>query len=311
MSRTCLPAIQRVSFYCRRFGYAEGQFAVCEEVATRSLALPLSPGRDVAQVGRLAAGAVLDSAPGKRAEWPAGAAPGTAKPLLTRRRGPGIVAAMIPQSRTGAARRLAQAPALGGRGLPLAILVALCAAALSGCGSGEGSSSSVTGRPSSSSTAPTASTGTPSTASQGTTSVAAGAPATTSPGSGSAGSSPSQVRAEADAICAQRNHELAGAPESGESLAGTAKAAARRVAIEQHALMELSALTPPSESKVDWEKMITQTERTLAEAGKLASAARAGNASAVTRDMEKETSPDLRLLAAAARAHLRHCASIG
>ncbi len=38
-----LPAIHLMSFYRRRFGHREGQFPVCEDVASRSMALPFFP----------------------------------------------------------------------------------------------------------------------------------------------------------------------------------------------------------------------------------------------------------------------------
>jgi perosamine synthetase len=38
-----LPAIHLLSFYRERFGYTEGDFPVCEDVAARSLALPFYP----------------------------------------------------------------------------------------------------------------------------------------------------------------------------------------------------------------------------------------------------------------------------
>jgi perosamine synthetase len=38
-----LPAIHLLSFYRERFGYREGEFPVCEDVAARSLALPFYP----------------------------------------------------------------------------------------------------------------------------------------------------------------------------------------------------------------------------------------------------------------------------
>jgi perosamine synthetase len=38
-----LPAIHLMSFYRERFGYSEGDFPVCEDVAARSLALPFYP----------------------------------------------------------------------------------------------------------------------------------------------------------------------------------------------------------------------------------------------------------------------------
>jgi perosamine synthetase len=52
-SKPYLPAIHLMSFYRERFGYREGEFPVCEDVAARSLALPFFPAmneNDVAQV---------------------------------------------------------------------------------------------------------------------------------------------------------------------------------------------------------------------------------------------------------------------
>ena len=45
-SKPYLPAIHLMSFYRDRFGYREGQFPVCEDVAERSVALPFFPGDD-------------------------------------------------------------------------------------------------------------------------------------------------------------------------------------------------------------------------------------------------------------------------
>jgi perosamine synthetase len=49
-----LPAIHLMSFYRERFGWREGQFPVCEDVARRSLALPFFPGIGESQVQRVA-----------------------------------------------------------------------------------------------------------------------------------------------------------------------------------------------------------------------------------------------------------------
>ena len=43
-SKPYLPAIHLFSFYRERFGHQEGEFPVCEDVASRSLALPFFPG---------------------------------------------------------------------------------------------------------------------------------------------------------------------------------------------------------------------------------------------------------------------------
>jgi perosamine synthetase len=53
-SKPYLPAIHLMSFYRERFGYREGQFPVCEDVAARSLALPFFPAMTEGQVERVA-----------------------------------------------------------------------------------------------------------------------------------------------------------------------------------------------------------------------------------------------------------------
>jgi perosamine synthetase len=53
-SKPYLPAIHLMSFYRERFGFAEGAFPVCEDVAARSLALPFFPDMTEGQVDRVA-----------------------------------------------------------------------------------------------------------------------------------------------------------------------------------------------------------------------------------------------------------------
>jgi perosamine synthetase len=53
-SKPYLPAIHLMSFYRERFGYREGMFPVCEDVAARSLALPFFPQMTEAQVALVA-----------------------------------------------------------------------------------------------------------------------------------------------------------------------------------------------------------------------------------------------------------------
>jgi perosamine synthetase len=62
-SKPYLPAIHLMSFYRERFGHREGEFPVCEDVATRSLALPFFPEMSEGQVGRVAQelGAILET----------------------------------------------------------------------------------------------------------------------------------------------------------------------------------------------------------------------------------------------------------
>jgi perosamine synthetase len=52
-SKPYLPAIHLMSFYRERFGYREGEFPVCEDVAARSLALPFFPGIAEGQIERV------------------------------------------------------------------------------------------------------------------------------------------------------------------------------------------------------------------------------------------------------------------
>ena len=53
-SKPYLPAIHLMSFYRERFGHREGEFPVCEDVATRSIALPFFPELTESQVERVA-----------------------------------------------------------------------------------------------------------------------------------------------------------------------------------------------------------------------------------------------------------------
>jgi perosamine synthetase len=48
-----LPAIHLLSFYRERFGHREGEFPVCEDVASRSLALPFFPELTDAEIERV------------------------------------------------------------------------------------------------------------------------------------------------------------------------------------------------------------------------------------------------------------------
>jgi perosamine synthetase len=54
-SKPYLPAIHLMSYYQDSFGYREGQFPVCEDIAARSLALPFFPAITQSQVARVAA----------------------------------------------------------------------------------------------------------------------------------------------------------------------------------------------------------------------------------------------------------------
>ncbi|HEY5318159.1 MAG TPA: DegT/DnrJ/EryC1/StrS family aminotransferase [Solirubrobacteraceae bacterium] len=54
-SKPYFPAIHLMSFYRERFGHREGEFPVCEDVASRSIALPFFPELRENQVARVAA----------------------------------------------------------------------------------------------------------------------------------------------------------------------------------------------------------------------------------------------------------------
>ena len=53
-SKPYFPAVHLMSYYRERFGYREGQFPVCEDVAARSIALPFFPQMTEGQVERVA-----------------------------------------------------------------------------------------------------------------------------------------------------------------------------------------------------------------------------------------------------------------
>jgi perosamine synthetase len=53
-SKPYFPAIHLMSYYRETFGYREGQFPVCEDVAARSIALPFFPRMSEGQVARVA-----------------------------------------------------------------------------------------------------------------------------------------------------------------------------------------------------------------------------------------------------------------
>jgi perosamine synthetase len=64
-SKPYFPAIHLMSFYRERFGHREGEFPVCEDVASRSISLPFFPEMTEDQVARVASalGEVVRRAP--------------------------------------------------------------------------------------------------------------------------------------------------------------------------------------------------------------------------------------------------------
>jgi perosamine synthetase len=53
-SKPYFPAVHLMTFYRERFGHREGEFPVCEDVASRSIALPFFPQMTERQVERVA-----------------------------------------------------------------------------------------------------------------------------------------------------------------------------------------------------------------------------------------------------------------
>jgi perosamine synthetase len=53
-SKPYFPAVHLMSYYREQFGYREGQFPVCEDVAARSIALPFFPQMTEGEVERVA-----------------------------------------------------------------------------------------------------------------------------------------------------------------------------------------------------------------------------------------------------------------
>jgi hypothetical protein len=199
---------------------------------------------------------------------------------------------------------------------PLLAVGLLGILALAGCGGGAeepgsrpasagttaSQSSTAAASASTGATAPTA------TAPNGVTSATAG---TTTPTTGAPAKASTGAVAEAEAICARRNHELENVPIGAGGISATASAASRQAAIEQRALAELGKLTPPADKARGWGQVITQSKNSLDDVVKLAKAAGASESAGVTRQLARLKSPGLRLLVAGAHAGLRKCAVIG
>jgi hypothetical protein len=98
---------------------------------------------------------------------------------------------------------------------------------------------------------------------------------------------PSGVLTDADAICVRRNRELSALPAN-----DAGRQASARAAIERRALAELSALRPPASDALAYRQVLVATRMTLGHASK------AGGQG------------QLRLLAAAVRAGVKHCDAV-
>jgi perosamine synthetase len=64
-SKPYFPAVHLMTYYREQFGHREGEFPVCEDVASRSIALPFFPQMSEGQVEQVAAAllAVLQGEP--------------------------------------------------------------------------------------------------------------------------------------------------------------------------------------------------------------------------------------------------------
>lgn len=97
----------------------------------------------------------------------------------------------------------------------------------------------------------------------------------------------------------------------GDGLSPSASTTSRRAAIEQRALTELGALSPPPELAAEWKAVLAYTRSTFAYDAKIAQYARTGDDKGVLRQIEASEEVQLRLLSAAVRAGMRRCDSIG
>jgi perosamine synthetase len=74
-----LPAIHLMSFYRERFGHREGEFPVCEDVASRSLALPFFGELSEGEIEQVVA-ALRDVIGAQRSGLTSATKPGSARP---------------------------------------------------------------------------------------------------------------------------------------------------------------------------------------------------------------------------------------
>lgn len=122
---------------------------------------------------------------------------------------------------------------------------------------------------------------------------------------------PPSALAEANAICARRDHELTGARLTSTSLLALAAAARRRGSIEQRALAELERLTPPAKLTTNYHRLISLNQAALLRTVKLGELARAGDAAGVRMAKAMTGQGGLALLLAAVQADLKGCGAIG
>lgn len=127
-----------------------------------------------------------------------------------------------------------------------------------------------------------------------TTSTVSSAPTSSTAGSTPAKSSApapvSGVLADADAICIRRNGELTALAAKGAAQSSTTTA--RRAAIEQRALGELAAIKPPASAALAYRQVLQYSRIALSQGS------------------QPGEQGQLRLLVAAVRAGVKHCAAV-
>lgn len=116
--------------------------------------------------------------------------------------------------------------------------------------------------------------------------------------------------ANANAICARRNHELAAIPGSIENLRALTAAARKRARIEQRALGELEGLAPPSAIRARYRQLIALDQAALLQVVKLGERAQAGDAVGVRAATVRARAEKFRLLAVTVRTGLRECSGM-
>ncbi len=186
------------------------------------------------------------------------------------------------------------------RSAPLALML-VTAAALAGCGGGSGTSSSSTPAKAVASTAQTApsSTAPAATAASQTASVP------------SAGGSPKDLVANADAICGRINTEFADEHPNNATMPEVERVAARRAGAEEAALIELRRLRAPRALARPWQQILAYRLSRVQNLRALAEYAASSDERGMAKIVATGESLKRKLLAAASDAGFNACAEAG
>ena len=185
------------------------------------------------------------------------------------------------------------------------VVVACLATAATGCGGGKQNGSS------SSSTKTTTAASGPSTSSQ----TKAGAPpsGSTTPSSATDRSSvpaPPTPAAQANAICAHRNHELITITRPGSNLKEIVDSASLRAAVQRRSLGEMERISPPPGPAADWKTVLVSSEHALQATEQLVHSSRSSDLATLRKQIALISKPQLRLLLTATKAGLKACAVV-